>query len=386
MKTPWTFVGFAVLALLAGTGCGRKPAAAPAEASARRLAVRTLPAAVRMFERRLAVQGTVEAKRFAQVAARVEGNLEALWVDVGDPVVSGETLLFQIDPLNRSNAVVIAERELGVARAALAVARASVGRVEAEARKAGLDVERFRRLHESGRVSDGEFEQAEVADAQARAGIAVARAQEELSAQQVRQAEAALAVARKHLEDARGLAPLSGVVSERLAEPGEQMAVGRVLLRIDDLSTLEAAAFLPARYHAEVEPGRTRFRLGVNGREAGTYSVTTRAPTVNPVLRTFEVRGLLEGVPAQVVPGVMADLAFVFETRRGLGVPSAAVLTRGGASVVFVVEDGSAVQRTVETGWSHDGWTEVRAGLAEGEAVVVEGQTQLAAGVAVTVL
>ncbi len=368
-----------------GAGCSRKDDAA-SESAVRPLAVRTQPAAERAFERRLTVQGTLEAKRSAQVATRAEGNLDAVWVDVGDAVVAGETPLFQVDPVSRQNAVTIAEQDLALAQAALTVAKAMAVKTEAESRKVRLDHERYERLHKDARVSDSEFEAAVVALAQATAGEAVASAQVELAERQVAQAQAALGIAHKSLEDTRTVAPISGVVSQRLAEPGEQMSVGRVVLRIDDLSAIEAAAFLPGRYHPDVQAGETRFRLRLQGRDAGSHAVTTKAPTINPVLRTFEIKGIVEGAPDLAVPGAMADLTLVFETREGIGVPSSAILHRGGRNIVFCVQEGQAAAREVRTGWDNEGWTEVLEGLKAGEPVVVEGQTQLAEGSAIDIL
>ncbi len=379
-----SLVAPSLAAALLAAGCGKKEVAA--EAAVRALAVRTQPAAARAFERRLTVQGTLEAKNTANVASRADGNLDALWVDEGDAVVAGETALFQVDPVSRENSLTIAKQNLAVAEASLAVAEASARKTEAEARKATLDFERYERLHKDGKVSDNEYEAAEVQHAQARAGIAVARAQVDLAERQVKQAKAALSIAEKNLADTKILAPISGVVSSRTAEPGEQMSVGKVVLRIDDLATVEAAAFLPAQYYPEVAPGETAFRLGIGGREAGAHVVTYRSPTINPTLRTFEIKGKVAAADGLAVPGQMADLTIVFETRQALGVPSAAILNRGGKSIVFVAQDGRALQREVQTGLQNDGWTEVLSGLEAGETVVVEGQSQLRDGMSVEVL
>lgn len=363
-------------------GCGKS---SPVETSqdttaARAIAVRASAAVPRAFERRLSVQGSLEAKRFAHVAARVEGNLDALWVDEGDVVVAGETRLFQIDPVGLSNSVFIAEQALAVAKAGQAVAEASAGKTRAEARKTALDHDRYVRLHKEGKVSDNEYETQEVLNEQAKAGIAVAVANVDLAARQAQQAEAALAIARKKLDDSLVIAPISGLVSSRSAEPGEQMSVGHVVLRIDDLSVIEAAAFVPAQYYADVQPGATRFRLGLNGREAGVHGITYRSPTINPALRTFEIRGQVAVAAGAAVPGSMADLTLVFEARQGLAVPSSAVLVRGAKEVVFVVKDGAAASREVQTGLQNDGWTEVVAGITAEDQVVIEGQTQLRDG------
>ena len=367
-------------------GCGRKQAPA-AEAEARpavsALAVRVQVATNRLFERRLTVQGTFEAKRFANVAARVAGNLDTVWVDEGDGVEAGTTRLFQIDPVGLSNAWTIAAQQLDVARAGLQVAQAGTIKVRAEGRKVALDYARYARLHKDGKVSDNEYETAETLNEQAMAGIAVAEAQAELAARQVGQAEAALAIARKNLEDSLTYAPISGVVSKRQAEPGEQMAIGRTVLVIVDPSLIEAAAFLPAQYYADVIPGKTTFHLELNGQSAETHEIHYRSPTINPVLRTFEIKGIVNSQAFTAVPGSMATLTIVFESRMGLGVPPASVLYRNGNAVVFVIRDGKASQTIVTTGFQNGAWTEIVSGIQPGDEVVTEGQTLLRDGQAV---
>jgi multidrug efflux pump subunit AcrA (membrane-fusion protein) len=388
MKSNPISLGLLTLSLasaLLASGCGKQESAVGAE-TVRSLAIRAQAVASRDFERRLTVQGTLESKNFANVASRADGNLETIWVDEGDVVVAGETALFQIDPASRQNSLTISEQDLAVSKASLAVAQAAAQKTAAEARKATLDFDRYSRLHKDGRVSDGEYEAQEVQHEAAKAAVAVAEAQVDLAERQVKRAEAALAIAEKNLADTKVIAPISGVVSRRMAEPGEQMAVGHVLLRIDDLASVEAAAFLPAQYYPEVAPGKTEFRLAVNGREASTHAVTYRSPTINPVLRTFEIKGKVEAADGLAVPGNMADLTLVFENREALGIPSSSILVRAGKSVAFVVQNGKAVSREIQTGLQNDGWTEILSGLEAGEQVVVEGQTQLRDGMAVEVL
>lgn len=392
MKTNTLNTSFILLALLASvlTGCGRNSAGKAGEdkekAGAIAIPVRTQSATNRVFERRLTVQGTLEAKRFANVAARVGGNLDTIWVREGDAVTAGETRLFQIDPVGLSNALTVAEQDLAISSAGLAVALASAEKIKAEARKAALDYERFDRLYKDKKVSPNEFEIAETMHYQAQAGIAVAEAQVALANSQASQADAALAIARKNLGDALVIAPLSGIVSLRDAEPGEQMAIGRRILKIVDLDMIEAAAFLPAAYYPDIAPGTTMFRLDVNGLAAGTHAITYCSPTINPVLRTFEIKGIVSNTNGLAVPGSMADVTIVFESRQGLGVPGASVLARASQQVVFIVRDGKAVQTPVVTGYENDGRIEILSGLEAGAEVVTEGQTQLRDGQPVTVL
>ncbi len=373
------------LAAAGATGCGRKSGATSGPKVERSLPIRVQAAAERTFERRITVQGTLEAKNFANVAARVEGNLDAVWVDEGDTVKAGETRLFQIDPVGRKNALIIAEQALEVAHANLKVAEATAEQARAVARKAATDYERYSRLRKEAKVTAHEFEQRETQNIQAQSGLDVAQAHVALSQRQVSQAEAARAIATKNLSDSLVVAPLSGAVSRRSAEPGEQMSVGRVILRIDDLSVIEAAAFFPAQYYGEVVPGQTQFRLTVGGQDAGTHPVEYRSPTIHTTLRTFEIKGRVDTTSGIAVPGSMADITLIFESRQGLGIPSSAILMRNSEPTVYVVKNGKAHAQPVKTGLQNDGSTEILSGLNAGDPVVTEGQTQLNDGMPVEI-
>jgi len=377
--------GLALLLLAAGCGGGKADAPdAAAAAGQAALPVKVVLAAPRDFERRFVVQGTLESKYYANVAARVGGNLDAIWVDDGDRVEAGKTRLFQIDPVTLSNAVVSAEKNLAVAHATLRVSEAAAYKAETEFRKAALDYNRYARLHEKGTVTDNEYETYATAHAAGKADVRLARSQVDLAAAQTGQAEAALQTARKNLEDALIVAPVSGIVSKRNAEPGEQIAVGQTLLRIDDPSVVEASAYLPAQFYPEVAAGKTTFALAANGKPIGRYPAAYRSPTIDTTLRTFEVKGLVRDNPL-AVPGDMADFTFVFETRHGLAVPDVSVLERLDRKVVFVEKDGKARMTDVKTGLRNDGWTEILEGLAEGDRVLSEGQSQATDGIKVDV-
>lgn len=383
-KTLQMIISVSALAVLA-TGCGKKTQTAETE-KATALTVRTQPVASRSFERSLTVQGAIESKVYANVASRIAGNLESVAVDEGDIVKAGETVLFQIDPASLQKELSIAEQTLEVAKASLEVAQATATAAEAEAKKAMLDFDRYKRLHEQSKVSDNEFEARDVQNTQAKAAIDVAKANVNLTERKVAQAVASLEIARKNLADSKVVAPISGVVSSRTAEPGEQMSIGHVVLRIEDLSSKEAVAFIPARYYPEVTEGKTQFSLVMNGRDAGLHTITYRSPTVDPALRTFEIKGKIAGEGDTVVPGDMATIKLVFETRQGLSVPTAAVVFRNGKNIVFVVENNQAVEREVTIGLENDFNTEIRSGLKAGEVVVTEGQSLLSNGRTVSVL
>lgn len=118
-------------------------------------------------------------------------------------------------------------------------------------------------------------------------------------------------------------------------------------------------------------------------KQAGSHLVGYRAPTINPTLRTFEIKGVVDTSTVPAVPGGMATLTILFESREGLGVPSSSILNREGKKVVFVIRDGRAYQTPVTTGFQNGTSTEIVSGLKAGDTVVTEGQTLLRDNLAV---
>jgi len=380
MKKTTAFLPLA-LALLAAAGCSpRDDAEAPSTLADSPLPVVVQAAAPAPFERAETVQGTLEAVDSAVVSARVPGPLLAVRVDVGDAVKANETVLFEVDPATLSNQVVIARETAATARAQVAVAEATVRKASAVARKASLDADRFDRLHGEKRVSDHEWEQASTQRDAAEADQAVAEASLQLARQQVSQAEAQLAIAERQLSDATVLAPIDGFVDARLREPGELVAAGTPVVSVKDPSSLKAVAFLPARHYAEVVPGETAVSVVPSADAAAApveVPVAAKSPAVDPRLRVFEIKALLPGSPS-AAPGAMADLRVVFERRDALSVPQEAVLNRAAGTVVFLAgPDGAAREVPVRVGLRDAGRAEILDGLAPGDPVVVQGQTQL---------
>ncbi len=357
-----------------------------ATAPEKRVAVVTTPAETRTFEQSLPVQGNIEAKHFAMVAARIPGVIEAIKVDEGDPVIAGRTVLFETDAVSLKRNVQINQHNLKVAQCAQREAAANLDKTKVDFHKAKLDYERFQRLHAKDAVTADAFEQQQSRYEQLGAVVKLATAQVDLTAAQVDQAQAALAIAEKDLADATIYAPIDGTVSLRLQEPGEMGDPGVPVMRIDDTSVLEVAAFLPAQYYGAVTANQTAMKIRVSGVDLGSQVITYKSPTIHPKLRVFEVKCLLKEPPAAVAPGAMAEVVVVLDSRPGLGVPTRAIQQRGGGSVVFVVEGDTARQKAVKTGLESDGWVELRdADVTDGAAIVTMGQYMVEDGAAVSV-
>ena len=161
---------------------------------------------------------------------------------------------------------------------------------------------------------------------------------------------------------------------------------GQPIVRIDNTSVIQVYAYLPAQYYSKIIPGQTKMNIEVSGIDVGQQVVSYRSPTVDHRLRTFEVKCVLKSPPEGVVPGTMAQIVIILESREGLGVPSEAIQERGGRSVVFIVRDGTTHQVSVKSGLETSGWTEIiDSDLNEEASVVTMGQQMISEGIRVSV-
>jgi len=293
------------------------------------------------FADALAVQGMVRAKETASVAARVPGTIDALMVDEGAVVKKGEPL-FRVDRVNLENAVRAAKDDLAMARAKAAQAKVS-------AEKASLDVGRLKRLLAGAAVTKDTYEKAEVASKSAAAALEAAEAFRT-------KAETGLAVAEKNLADSRVVAPFDAVVTRKHKSAGDYVGPGGKVFDLENPSACEICVTLNAAQYARVRTGETRLRLA--NAVTNDLVVSYKAPTVNPLTRTFEVRAPLPRTES-VAAGMLIDGEIVFGERTGQALPATAVADRGGSDCVFAVKDGKVVRLAVVTGLEADGWREI---------------------------
>lgn len=358
--------GLAGLIALMLTACGgaEQPGAAAGQMPPPEVLVETV--APRRIEVINELPGRVQARRSAEVRARVEGILEKRIFNEGSEVQAGATL-FQIDPAQL--------------KASLAAAVAAEASAVADARQAMLKASRFQKLGGSKAVSRQEVDEAIAAGAQAEARIAEARA--------------ALTRARLDLEYASVKAPISGRIGRALVTEGA--LVGRDATHLATIEQLDPLYINFTQSSSELLRLRKQFGFGTaEGRadpavtvllEDGTayaqpgkllFSEMTVDPGTGEVLLRAEVpnpeRTLLPGmfVRVKLTQGVLSD---------ALTVPQAALVrSAGGAMVMSVGSDGLVVPLPVVTGAAvGDRWV-VESGLKGGEKVVVEGLMKIRPG------
>lgn len=303
-------------------GCSRADSA-PAPAADQRPLVEVVEVAPAIRPNAVRASGLVGYKRETELSFDAPGVIETLRVDEGDSVREGEVL----GSLRRTT--------VGSNASEAALARETARRV----------LERTQKLHARGFVSDAALEDAE---------LAVERAN-----------EATLLVA-----------PASGVVLRRLAEPAQMTNAGAPVLLLGEAeSGVIVRVSVPALAAARLSVGDPA-EVRVAGQLETTGHVSRIAAKGDEVTGAFEVEIRVDA-PAELRSGQVAavQIAVADVAEVALRVPTLALLdARADQGVVFVVDgEGIARRRSVQTAGIEADGVVVVAGLASGERVVAAG-------------
>jgi membrane fusion protein (multidrug efflux system) len=144
---------------------------------------------------------------------------------------------------------------------------------------------------------------------------------------------------------------------------------------------------VPERYSARFRPGDSvGFKVeGIAGeRRARIYAIE---PAVDPATRTVPMRATTPNGDGRLLPGAFADVMIaVREVPDALTVPSIAVIPELGGKKLWVLENGAAQPRQIETGIRTGDRVEVTHGIAAGDVVITSGIQILRPGLAVSVV
>jgi RND family efflux transporter MFP subunit len=333
------------LALLLTAGCS--PDAEPVSKKPLRAAgghlVTTVVTERAPVSTRHARPGSLRLRRQARLYSQEEGRIVALDVYEGDRVEQGQIIVRLEDDLLR------AEHE----------------KARTVVRQEQLDLERLTDLQTRGAASDDEV-------AQARTALAIAEAEERILATR-------LAYTRIH-------APFTGIITERLVDPGDFVAKNSHLLTLADPASLIAEAAVSELVLPHIRVGDpVTVRIDALGGQRSPGSILRIHPTLSEASRQALVEVRFEQIPAGARAGQFVRVELGTAAVPRLLVPFRALRRdRDGAFVWVVDSDGRAERRSVETGQRIADGVEILDGLDAGESVVTGGFLGLAAGKAVT--
>ncbi|MFO1282757.1 MAG: efflux RND transporter periplasmic adaptor subunit [Burkholderiales bacterium] len=200
-------------------------------------------------------------------------------------------------------------------------------------------------------------------------------------------AEAALALAEAKLAKTEIRAPFSGVIGLRQVSVGDYVKEGADLVNLEAIDPLKVDFRVPEVYLKQVRVGQP-LEVALDAVPGRTYNGRVYAinPLVDAAGRSIVIRAQVANTDTRLRPGMFARVRLITEERAdALVVPEQALVPQGADQFVFRVVDGKAQRARVEIGQRGDGKVEIRQGLAVDDVVVVAGQLKLRDGVPVTI-
>ena len=287
----------------------------------------------------LAFSANLEAENQVSVVAEAQRQVTELLVEEGDRVRRGQVLLRLQNDEQTS----------------------ALAKVKSQVAKAEREFARQERLYEQELISEEDFNNASYELEQLR--ISLADAERELGYTEVR-------------------APISGTVTTRMINLGDQVQIGQELFELIDFESIVARIYVPEKHLTEL---RTGLPANVSAQAAAglDYACTVKriAPIVDPKSGTVKVT-VAVGAKPHLRPGMYVDVNLITTTHsEAILVPKRAVVYDNDQMYVYRVKGKDRVERVFIQPLLTDKYNvEPVSGLSAGDRVVIAGQAGLKEG------
>lgn len=200
-------------------------------------------------------------------------------------------------------------------------------------------------------------------------------------------ARATYELAKLELSYTNIIAPISGVVAQRMVKPGNLIGLNAPVFRIVNNSHLEGVLNAPEREMSRLKPGLP-LRMVVDAVPGRIFEgkVDRVSPVMDSGSGTFRVVCAFDNAP-ELRPGMFGRIEVVYDQRQdALTVPRIALLEDEGEPALYIVRGKNAKRTTVKVGYSNGELAEILSGVKEGDMVVTAGKVAIRDGTEVQVI
>jgi len=245
--------------------------------------------------------------------------------------------------------------------------RASVMNAQAAYDKAKIDYERIEKMFKEGVMNAMQMDQA-------RYGFQAAEAQ--------------LIMSKRQLRDTKVTTPISGIINAKMVDQGATVGMNAVIANIVDISSLKVKVNVSEKDAFALKTGdRVLITTDVYPGIEFPGSVMSIAPKADEAhTYPIEIR-MSNSKEHPLKAGMFGKVSFTtIEKSDALIIPRSALIGSIKNPKVFVVQDGKAELREVQTGADAGTKLEILSGLQAGESIVTNGQNNLRPGSKVTII
>lgn len=340
MKTERILIYAAGVALLAVESCGLKKEKITEQPPVK---VDIIAVADQGIASGRSFSGTVVTGDGADISFSVPGTVKAVYVTDGQKVQKGQ-LLAELNSETLQNSY-------NIAQAALAEAQDAY--------------DRFEKLHNANALADMKW--VEVQNA-------------------LKTAQNSADVARRAVGDAKVYAPVSGTVTKKSIDPGQNVVPAIPVMNIVALNNVKVAISVPENEISSLTEG-IRADITVealdNTRLSGT--LTEKDVVADPLTRAYTAKFRVDNSSGRLLPGMLCSVALPVDTTSSdahaiVLPPQSVLLAADNSNFVWLAKDGKALQRFVEVGTLTPEGVVIAKGIAPGDSVIVAGMPKVSNG------
>ena len=305
------------------------------------------------FSATLWVSGTVISQNDARIAAETDGRIT--WVaDVGSRIEQGEA---------------IARIDAGDLRLDLADSEAQLASLKSQLKYRDSSLQRFKKLAASNNAAATQLDEAQ--------------SQLDMTRQEIKRAEVAIAQIKRRIKQTEVLAPFPGIVVERVVQTGEFVNRGTQVARLVDTEHREIRAQAPLSVAGWIREG---MQVSVEHQKRESLSpVSYVIPVGDDRSRMFEVR-IAANDPAWIIGSPVRIAIPNSEPRELVAIPRDGLVLRGDNIYVMRVNSENTVEKvSVKTGIGLGGFVEVIGNVEQGDQIITRGGERIQDGQLVTI-